>query len=58
MDITQMIAVIQCYIHIRKGVEVHINPQSAMMRPDLLMSAFNTAEQWFSQNNGSIAPIR
>lgn len=58
MDIYQIIATIQCYIHVRKGVEVQINPQSAMMRPDLLMSAFNTAEQWFSQNNGSITPIR
>lgn len=53
-----VIATIECYIHVRKGVEVQINPHSAMMRPDLLMSAFNTAEQWFSQNNGSISPIR
>lgn len=58
MDINQMIAVIQCYIHIRKGAEVQINPQSAMMRPDLLLRLHETAEQWFSQNNGSITPVR
>lgn len=53
-----MVAVIQCYIHARKGVEVQINPQSAMMRFDLLMQAYDIAEAWFNQNNGSITPIR
>lgn len=58
MDISQCVAYIQCYIHVRKGVEVDINPHSAMMRPDLLMAAYNAAERWFNSNNGTVEYLR
>jgi len=49
-----MVALIQCYINHRTGKQVDINLHSAMMRPDLLMSAYSAAERWFTENNGRV----
>jgi hypothetical protein len=50
MDINKMIAYVQIYIHIRKGVEVDIKIQNGR---DLLLltQAYNSAIDWMNQNN-------
>lgn len=50
-----MIAVVQCYIHIRKGVEVQISTTNLDF-PKLL-HAYNIAQSWFNNNNGQITFI-
>ena len=45
-----MVAYVQIYIHIRKGVEVNINIQSN--RDIILLSqAYSSAIEWMNQNN-------
>jgi hypothetical protein len=49
-NINKMIAYVQIYIHIRKGVEVNINIQNG--RDILLLTqAYNLAIEWMNQNN-------
>lgn len=55
MDINFMIAVVQCYIHVRKGVEVQISTFNLDF-PKLL-HAYNIANDWFNNNNGQIGWI-
>ena len=53
MDIQKMIAVVQCYIGMRKGVEVDINIRDG--RDILLLSqAYSTATNWMNRNNVTI----
>lgn len=51
-----MIAVVQCYIHVRKGVEVQISPFNLDF-PKLL-HAYNIAQSWLNDNNATIQLIR
>lgn len=51
-----MIAVVQCYIHLRKGVEVNIivrHPFEIMQ----LTKAYNYAIDWMKENNVKIKSI-
>lgn len=50
-----MIAVVQCYIHVRKGVEVQINPNGIDLGK--LVTAYNIAQSRFKNNNGQITFI-
>lgn len=47
MDFKKMIAVVQCYIHHRKGVEVEISPRLPQDIPKL-MHAYNVANKYFA----------
>lgn len=57
MDINEQIAVVQAYINHRTGQTVQIGVYSHM---DLLKlsQAYNTAINWFTNNNGQINLIR
>lgn len=59
MNITEMIVVVQCYIHLRKGVEVNINPNSLNnpLQYAKLAEAYNIAIEYFRQNNTVINKI-
>ena len=50
MNIKKMIAYVQIYIHIRKGVQVDINIQNSR-DIFLLTNAYNIAIEWMEQNN-------
>ena len=50
MDIKQMIAYVQVYIHIRKNKEVNINIRDTR-DIFLLNQAYNTALIWMQNNN-------
>jgi len=54
MDVQTMIEVVQAYIFHRKGKEVKIQRPTNVMQVMLLSQAYNTATQWFRDNNGSI----
>lgn len=57
MSIHEMIAVVQVYIHIRKGVEVKIkvtSPRDIM----LLQLAYEAATEWMQANNTKIVATR
>lgn len=49
MNLKQMIATIQIYIHHRKGVEVDISPNLPREMPKLL-GAYYTALNWLKSN--------
>ena len=54
MDIKRMLAVVQLYIGMRKGVDVDINIRDA--RDLMLLSqAYTTATNWMNSNNVTIA---
>lgn len=57
MDIREMVALIQYYIYIRKGVEVDINPHSAHLRLDLTAHMYGIATEWFNKTNGRVEYI-
>jgi len=57
MDINKMIAVVQLYIGIRKGVDVNINITN-QMDVMLLRTAYNTATNWMERNNVTISHVR
>ena len=48
-DITEMIAVVQMYIHHRKDVEVQIKIES-LQDIAKLTPAYNIASEWLNQN--------
>ncbi len=50
MDIEQMIAIVQIYIHHRKDKEVQISPPRNARQLALLIDAYNTAISWLNQN--------
>ena len=53
MDIQKMIAFVQLYIGMRKGVDVDINIRDA--RDLMLLSqAYSTATNWMNSNNVTI----
>ncbi len=52
MDITQMIAILECYIHLRTNKEVRIDTNNLDLFK--LTQAHNIAQQWLSANNGRI----
>lgn len=45
----QKIALVQCYIHHMKGIEVNINPPRTIHDSILLEQAFATATQYFNR---------
>lgn len=47
MGIIDKIALVQCYIHHLKGVEVSINPPTSIRQILLLEDAYNTALNYF-----------
>jgi hypothetical protein len=54
-DITEMIAVIEAYISHRTGQQIRINQESAWVRGDLTIQAYNIATKWFQDNDGRIS---
>ena len=59
MNLHQMIAVVQCYIHTRTDKEVDINmhqfnnPHNVL----LLTKAYTIANNWFQENNGTVTKL-
>lgn len=56
-DITEMIAVIEAYIGHRTNQQIRINQESAWVRVDLTIQAYNIATKWFQDNGGSIRVV-
>ncbi len=57
MDIKRMIAIVQLYIGMRKGVDIKgINIRNAS---DLIMlsQAYNTATNWMNSNNVTVKTV-
>ena len=56
MDIKEMVAIVQLYIHLRKDVEVQINLQQFknLMAIILLQNAYSVAVGWLNENNVKI----
>ena len=52
-----MIATIQVYIHIRKGVEVKINKPTTVHEQGLLFHAYGIATSWLEANNVNITRL-
>ena len=48
MNLQRMIAVIQCYIHHKKGVEVIISPKMPSDLPKIMM-AYGIANDYFNK---------
>lgn len=48
-DYVQKIALIQCYIHHMKDVQVNIDVMSSMSRPDLVDKAYTYARAYFNR---------
>ena len=56
MDINKMIAIVQLYIGIRKGVDANISIRDT--RDLMLLSkAYQTANNWMTENNVSITMV-
>lgn len=49
ISIIEKIALVQCYIHHKKNVEVVINPPTTLREIHLLNSAYKTAKEYFKQ---------
>ena len=50
MQVEQMIATVQIYIHHRKNEEVQISIPRNARQMGLLIDAFNTATKWLADN--------
>lgn len=59
MNLHQMIAVVQCYIHVRTGKEVDINMHQFNEAKNhiLLAKAYTIANNWFQENNGTVTKL-
>ena len=57
MDVKRMIAILQIYIHLRKGIEVDINIRN-MRDIILLKNAYDTAIGWMTENDVEINSLR
>lgn len=55
MDIHTMVAVTEAYINHRTGKQIRINLNNINLT--LLTSAYTTAMNWFTNNNGHIESI-
>jgi hypothetical protein len=49
--IEEQIAIIECYIHVRKGKEVRIKYPSTMREIMLVQKAYAHAQRWFEMND-------
>ena len=57
MTTSEMIAIVQIYIHIRKGVNVDIQPCRSLRDVALLQSYYNTAVIWLQENQIKIIKL-
>lgn len=56
-EVAKRIALLQVYIHIRKGVEVDIAPPRTTRELSLLVKAYDYANRWMAFNNLQTFPI-
>lgn len=58
-SIENMIAVVQCYIHMRKDKQVQINTNQFQDHFNVikLVNAYNIANEWFISNNAQIKTL-
>ena len=57
MRTTVMIATVQCYIHIHKGVEVDIQVPQTNDHLFKLIQAYQVARDWMTNNNVKMTSI-
>jgi len=50
-EILRKIALLQVYIHIRKGVNIEIKPPGDARQLKLLMALWQVANEWMKSNN-------